>query len=70
MNRNLLKYHLIEGQSHMTSHCTGGPVTTQCDFGGVLGRPLDTFFWLSQVHGHGSWLVCEVALTFHIYGSC
>jgi hypothetical protein len=39
-------------------------VTTLHDFGGVLGRPLDTFFnfKLSQCHGHGSWLVCEVAL--------
>ena len=37
-------------------------MTTLHDFGGVLGRPLDTFFGLSQFHGHGSWLVCEVAL--------
>ena len=36
-----------------------------------LGRPLVTFFWtlkmlwsrgFSKCHGHGSWLVCEVAL--------
>ena len=33
------------------------------DFGGVLGRPWNTFsFRLSQSHGHSSWLVCEVAL--------
>jgi hypothetical protein len=33
-------------------------------FGGVLGRPLDTLsFGPSQFHGHGSWLVCEVALS-------
>jgi hypothetical protein len=38
-------------------------VTTSHDFGSVLGRPLDTFFWLSQFRGHGSWLVCELALT-------
>jgi hypothetical protein len=37
-------------------------VTTVHDFGGVLGLPLDTFFGISQFHGHGSWLVCEVAL--------
>ena len=37
-------------------------MVTLHDFGGVLGRPLDTFFGLSQFHGHGSWLVCEVAL--------
>ena len=32
------------------------------DFGSVLGHALDTSFGLSQFHGHGSWLVCEVAL--------
>ena len=37
-------------------------MTTLRDFGGVLGWPLDTFFGLSQFHGLGSWLVCEVAL--------
>ena len=31
--------------SHMTSHYTWGPVTTLRDSRGVLGRPLDTFFW-------------------------
>ena len=29
----------------MTSHYTWGSTTTLHDFGGVLGRPLDTFFW-------------------------
>ena len=29
----------------MTSHYTRGSVTTLHDFGGVLGRPLDTFTW-------------------------
>ena len=38
-------------------------MTTLHGFGGILGRPLDTFFGLSQFHGHGSWLLCEVALT-------
>ena len=32
-------------QSHMTSHYTWWSGTTLCDFGGVLGQPLDTFFW-------------------------
>ena len=36
----------LRPQSHVTSHCTWGPVTTLLhDCGGVLGRPLDTFFW-------------------------
>ena len=29
----------------MTSHYTQGSMTTLHDFGGVLGRPLDTFVW-------------------------
>ena len=48
---------------HMASHYTWGSVITLHDFEGVLGRPLDTFFGLSQFHGHGSWLVCGVALS-------
>jgi hypothetical protein len=32
-------------RSHVTSHYTRGSVTTLHDFGGVLGRTLDTFFW-------------------------
>ena len=53
------------GPGHIWLHttCTWGSVTTPHDFGGVLGRPLDAFFWLSEFHGHGSCLVCEVALT-------
>ena len=35
----------LRARLHMTSHYTWGSVTTLCDFGGVLGRPLDTFFW-------------------------
>ena len=31
--------------SHMTSHYAWGTVTTLHDFGDVLGRSLDTFFW-------------------------
>ena len=45
----------------MTSHYTRSSMTTLHGFGGVLGRPLDTFLGLSQFHGHGSWLVCEEA---------
>ena len=48
----------------MASHYTLGSVTTLRDFGGVLERPLDTFFWaltnsLSQLLA----LFCEVALS-------
>ena len=39
-------------------------MTTLQDFGGVLGRPLDTSFWAVTIHGHGSWLVCEVTLSY------
>ena len=35
----------LRAWSHMTSHYTWGSVTTLHDFGGVLGQPLDTFFW-------------------------
>ena len=38
-----------------------GPVTTIHGFGSVLGRHFDNYFGLSQLHGHGFWLVCEVA---------
>ena len=50
-------------QSHMAAHYTWGSMTTLHDFGDVLGHPLDTLFGISQIHGHGSWLVCEVALS-------
>ena len=35
----------LRARSHMTSHYTRGFVTSLHDFGGVLGRPSDTFFW-------------------------
>ena len=35
----------LRAQSPTTSHYTSGSVTTLHDFGGVLGRPLVTFFW-------------------------
>ena len=35
----------LTAQSHMTSCYTWGPVATLHDFGSVVGRPLDTFFW-------------------------
>ena len=39
-----------------------GPVPRLHHFGSVLRRRLDTSFGLPQFHGHGSWLICEVAL--------
>jgi hypothetical protein len=53
----------LRAQFHMTSLYTWGSMITLHDFGGVLGQPLDTFFGLSQFHGHGFWLVCQVALS-------
>jgi hypothetical protein len=35
----------LRAMSHMASHYTWGSVTPLHDFEGVLGRPLDTFFW-------------------------
>ena len=35
----------LRARSHMTSHYTWGSMTTLHDFGGVLGRLVDTFFW-------------------------
>ena len=35
----------LRAWSHMTSQDTWGSVTTLHDFGGVLGWPLDIFFW-------------------------
>ena len=35
----------LRTRSHMTSHYTWGSTTTLHAFGGVLGRPLGTFFW-------------------------
>ena len=55
----------LRAWSHMTSHYTRGSATPLHDVGGVWGGPVDTFFWALTIsfHGHGSWLVCGVALT-------
>ena len=39
----------LRAWAHMTSHYTWGHVTTQHDFEGMLGWPLDTFFWALTV---------------------
>ena len=41
-------------------------MSTLHDFGSVLGQPLDTSVGLLQFHGHGPWLMCEVALNHDI----
>ena len=43
----------LRDRSHVTSHYTWGFVTTLHDFGGVLGQPLDTFFWALMVMALG-----------------
>jgi hypothetical protein len=50
----------LRTRSHMTSLHTWGSVITLHDVGMAFGT---LSFGLSQSHGHGSWLVCEVALT-------
>ena len=45
MNRNSSNSILVRARSHVTSHYTWESVSTLHDFGGVSGRPLDTFFW-------------------------
>ena len=63
MNRNSLNQHSVEGPVTYDFTLHLRVVTTLQGFGGVLGRPSDTFLGgLSQLHGHGSWLVCEVIL--------
>ena len=58
MNTNSLKYHLVEG-----SVSYGGSKTTLQDFGGVLGRPLDTFFWTLTISW--SWLLARTWCGIH-----
>jgi hypothetical protein len=48
----------------MTSHYTWGSVTTLHDFGGVVERPLDTYYWALKIPGSWPWLLCKVALIF------
>ena len=51
-------------RSHMTSHYTWGSVTTLHDLEVVWDGLGKLCFGLSQFHGHSSWLVCEVALSW------
>ena len=60
----------LRARSHMTRHYTWGLVTTLHDFGGVVRRPLDTFFrvvTISWSWTHGSWLVCCGAFILNLF---
>ena len=56
-------------RTHITSHDTWGPMITLHDFGGVLGQPLDTFFWAPTISW--SWLLACVCSgpQYHNFGA-
>ena len=60
----------LRARPHKTSHYTQGSVTTlHTWFWRCIGMAFGHFlFGLSQGHGHGSWVVCEVVLstTYHV----
>ena len=49
---------LVEGPITLASHYTWGSVTIVHDVGGLMGRPLDTFFWALRIAW--SWLLACV----------
>ena len=60
---------------HMASHYTWGSVTTLDGFGGVLGRPLDTFLWALTIswsrllaHVWSGLYICMYMTTFLLHG--
>jgi hypothetical protein len=53
--------------SHMILHYTWGSVTTLDGFGVSWDNLWTLSFGLSQFHGHGSWLVCEMALRIFLF---
>ena len=59
----------LKVRSHMASHYTWRSMTTYTTwFWRCIGTAFGHFsLGLSQSHGHGSWLVCEVALSTSIY---
>ena len=64
MNRNSLKWHLVEGPVtyDFTLHLRVCDHTTW--FWRCVGMAFGHFYFgLSKLNGHGSWLMCEVALT-------
>ena len=64
MNKNSLKQHSVEDLIiyDFILHLRICDHTTVHDFGSVVGRPLDTFFWALTNSWLRSWLVCEMAL--------
>ena len=62
----------LRNRSHMTSHYTWGSVTTHLILKVCWDSLYTLSFGLSQFHGHGSWLVCEVALSLliKVYSLC
>ena len=44
-----------------------GPYTPKMTFPTLMVRPLDELKWSSLLQGHGSWLVCEVALIHGVH---
>ena len=53
--------------SHMTSHYTWGSVAPLHDFGGALGRPLDTFFWALTISWSQLSVSCVKWPLSHLY---
>jgi hypothetical protein len=51
---------------HMTSHTLEGPWPNYMILKVCWDGLWTLSFWLSPFHGHGSWLVCEVALSLNI----
>ena len=58
MNKFIERSIWLRAWSHMTPHYTWESMTTRHDFGGVLGRPLDTFLWALTISW--SWLLACV----------
>ena len=63
MNINSLKEHLVEGPVTYDFTLHLAFVTTLHDIGGVLGGPLDTFFWAITISW--PWLLAHVRAALH-----
>ena len=63
----------LRARSRMTSHYTGGSMTTLHDFGGVLGQALDTFFsgshnfMVTALGSCAKWPYCNCPLQVNSY---